>query len=224
MKVSLYACLGVAFLVQIASRLAPSPDLLSSNISLADIGSQSKSFAQTAKTDDNDEDDEEDDSVWEYAKCRGLKLLMAMMLDPISAVHLVTPIHSPWDGTLEHELKTWGYTDASTHEYYDHLCDFDRTGYQMMEPFEALGINVKSSLVGGPNHCFVLQHRQDLAAVRPPDNPLPRLEDQRYEVEGKQYRVTNLPSHHIQAIYPANTMVPFPGHRCLLHARRQPRV
>jgi hypothetical protein len=110
-------------------------------------------------------------------------------LDPVNAARFGTPLNSPWTGTLENELATWGYKDNSANDDIQDLCDFS-----MKPMFEAvlksLGIGTGSAQYGGPNRCFSYVHRDSNAVQRLPDGQMPRREEQRYTVNGVSYRVT----------------------------------
>ena len=110
-----------------------------------------------------------------------------MTLNEDEAAKHVTPVHSPWDGTLEEELKTWGYKDVSDARTDD--CDFENTN-RMKPAFDALGIDTRDSSEGGPNHCFTVIHRDGPAVERGQFGNLPPLSSQYYTVNGRKYRVS----------------------------------
>jgi hypothetical protein len=109
--------------------------------------------------------------------CRGLKLSWAMQLPAPSASHFLTPITSPFDGTLRDDLHHWGYTEIPVRGF---LCDFDTT-HHLTTAFGALGINPRSEARGGPNRCFHVQHQYVDSGV-----PVGR---QGYWVDERRYRV-----------------------------------
>lgn len=131
-----------------------------------------------------------DDFLWQTCGCRGQKLQLMDTLDPVNAARFGTPLHSPWIGTLENELTTWGYKDNSANDDIQDLCDFT-----MKPMFEAvlrtLGIGAGSAQYGGPNKCFSYVHREGPAVQLQPNGQMPPRNQQRYTVNGVSYRVTN---------------------------------
>jgi hypothetical protein len=131
-----------------------------------------------------------DDFLWQTCGCRGQKLQLMNTLDPENAARFGTPLNSPWTGTLENELTTWGYKDNSMNEDIQDQCDFT------MKPiFEAvlqtLGIGAGSAQYGGPNKCFSYVHRDGPTVHRLPNGQMPPRNQQRYTVDGVSYKVTN---------------------------------
>ncbi|CAG5159510.1 uncharacterized protein ALTATR162_LOCUS5616 [Alternaria atra] len=131
-----------------------------------------------------------DDFLWQTCGCRGQKLQLMDTLDPVNAARFGTPLNSPWVGTLENELTTWGYKDNSANDDIQDLCDFT-----MKPMFEAvlrtLGIGAGSAQYGGPNKCFSYVHREGPAVQLQPNGQMPPRNQQRYTVDGVSYRVTN---------------------------------
>ncbi|KAJ4347557.1 Mitochondrial import inner membrane translocase subunit tim8 [Ascochyta clinopodiicola] len=148
---------------------------------------------------DDDEDDpsatltpEQEEVIWCKAKSRGVKLIKAMtMNDGEAQTMLGWPyMQSPWDGDLKPELRKWGYLDDDEkHEEVDDQCDFDRT-HEMGDAFKDLQVDPRSAGNGGPNHCFYVEHMNGPTVIRDEDGELPFEEDQHYNVDGKDYQVT----------------------------------
>lgn len=112
-------------------------------------------------------------SEWQKNVCRGAKLNKACKLDKEKAIEFVNPIDSPWDGTLEAELKLWGYHEVPA----DMHCDFD----DIASALKALRIGLLSRAEGGDNYCYQVRHWDDDARTN--------HRDQTYTVENKVYRV-----------------------------------
>ncbi|KAJ4341960.1 Mitochondrial import inner membrane translocase subunit tim8 [Ascochyta clinopodiicola] len=89
---------------------------------------------------------------------------------------------------LVSELKTWGWHDTNeNHKNVDYFCNFEEN---MSSMFKGLGIDGRSAEMGGPNHCFYLEHKNGPAVRKNHDETLPEEADQKYDVEGKEYRIT----------------------------------
>jgi hypothetical protein len=179
MKLFFYCRLAI-LIASVASRIAPGPDL---HQDLTIVNSSSIFLTATI-------DPVDSDPIWHKAHCRGAALVKAMSLDEHeSTMMLEWPYtQSPWDGDLKLELRKWGYLDDDYfHAQVDDSCDF--TKYYMKSAFDALGIDPRSALQGGPNHCFELQHGYGPAVILDEDGGIPPLPEQRYEVDGKMYKV-----------------------------------
>lgn len=129
-----------------------------------------------------------EEGVWNKAKCRGQKLLLAMTMDPDIAAKYVSPIQSPWEGDLIEEMNTWGYKDDSAPPFVDKKCQFS-THHGLSRAFEGLGIDPRSRGEGGPNRCYRIVHQSSPAVQKLPDGKFPPTEEQRYTVAGKEYKV-----------------------------------
>lgn len=134
---------------------------------------------------------------WTLSVARGTKLLQGMKGGDAEAARLYgldTTAESPFDGDLIDKLREWGYNDnndALTRQA-DPECNLDsRDGHMLKKAFEELGIGTKSKGQGGPNQCFLIEHFDGPAVKRRDDGNMPEKVDQRYEVCGKEYRVTN---------------------------------
>jgi len=137
------------------------------------------------------------DSIWHKAYCRGAALVRAMSLDEEeSNTMLQWPYtQSPWDGDLKPELRKWGWLDnEEDNTNIDDSCDFDEK-LKMKNTFDALGVDTRPAGKGGPNHCFRLQHSNGPTVIRDKNGKMPYLSSQRYEADGKTYRVSNLHLH-----------------------------
>lgn len=127
---------------------------------------------------------------WGKAVCRGARLHLAMTLGREGAARHVTPLDSPWDGDLVREMATWGYKDMTDINDVDEHCDF-LWGHFLEHAFKALGISTEPASKGGPNKCYKWIHRDGPAVQKtpPPEEKLPPVENQKYIVAGKEYRV-----------------------------------
>lgn len=125
---------------------------------------------------------------WEKAWCRGSKLSFAMIKNEQQAAAYVTPVRSPWDGDLVRDFRTWGYREIKDHR--SELCDFGPDQHDLKRAFGELGIGTASSIDGGPNHCYYVEHQYGSAVERPP-NRWPDPDDQYYIVGEKRYRVSS---------------------------------
>lgn len=122
--------------------------------------------------------------TWQKYTCRGQKLWQAMTNKKDKAVDYLTPIDTLFDGTLEEELERWGYIERN--DDADDLCMFDT---YLRQPLEALDIDPKGSVFGGPNECFFFQHYDP--NMQDEDGFLVPSYNQEYEVDGKTYRVSD---------------------------------
>jgi hypothetical protein len=122
----------------------------------------------------------DDATLWNTCKCRGEKITQASLEDKDTAKNLVTPIDSPWEGTMEEELKLWGYAQPKGATVY---CDFSSTETE----FRAMGIdtNFKERTKNGQNQCYQAHHSKG--------GPRGKVKEQTYEVEKKIYRVSKEP-------------------------------
>ncbi|KAI4645727.1 hypothetical protein J4E93_005305 [Alternaria ventricosa] len=132
------------------------------------------------------------DPIWHKAYCRGAALVRAMSLDEEeSNTMLQWPYtQSPWDRDLKPELRKWGWLDdEEENAKVDDSCDFDET-LKMKNTFDALDADTRPAGKGGPNHCFRLQHSNGPTVILDKNGKMPYLSSQRYEADGKTYRVT----------------------------------
>ena len=128
--------------------------------------------------------------MWNDALCRGDALLHAMTLSELDAAWAIGWPHlqSPWDGDMKTELKTWGWHDSDeNHNNADYFCNFED---DMGSLFKGLRVDGRSAQLGGPNHYFFLEHRNGPTAKKKPDGSLPAEIGQKYDAEGKEYRVS----------------------------------
>ena len=121
--------------------------------------------------------------TWQKYTCRGQRLWQAMVNNKDKAGNFLTPIDTPFDSTLEDELKHWGYIERN--DDADDQCMFDK---YLRKPLEALNIDPKGSVRGGPNECFYFQHydpsKKDEEGFLVPEYK------QTYQVAGKTYKVS----------------------------------
>lgn len=135
------------------------------------------------------------DKMWNDALCRGERLLHAMTPGELDAAWALgwPYLQSPWDGDLKHELETWGWLDSDeNHRNADYFCNF---GEEMGGLFRGLNVDGRSAEIGGPNHCFYLEHRNGPTVKKNGDGSLPAEEDQKYDAESKEYRVGYYTTH-----------------------------
>ncbi|KAF9693177.1 hypothetical protein EKO04_008813 [Ascochyta lentis] len=125
---------------------------------------------------------------WEKAWCKGSKLSQAMIKSEAEAAAYVTPVRSPWDGDLVQQFRKWGYRELENHR--SELCDFGPDQHNLKRAFTELGIETASSVDGGPNHCFYVEHKYGPTVQRPPDGQWPEPNQQYYMVGEKRYRET----------------------------------
>lgn len=98
-------------------------------------------------------------------------------------------LQSPWDGDLKAELRMWGWLDSDEgHKNADYFCNFEE---EMSNMFQGLSIDGRSAEMGGPNHCFYLEHKNGPTVRKNIDGSLPAEVDQKYDVNGKEYRVSS---------------------------------
>lgn len=115
-----------------------------------------------------------DATFWRKYVCRGEKLTQASMRNKDTAVQHASPIDSEWDGTMEEELRLWGYTDYKGKSVY---CEFDN----IIDNLNAIGVDGRFKSRGGENDCYNVGHRRSDATP---------LKDQTYEVDGKTYKAS----------------------------------
>ena len=164
-------------------------------------------------------DNPADQQLWQKSICRGQRLFLAMTFDLPEAGRICQPIISPWDGTLERELTTWGYSDISGDIEHEFDCDMspDKNGIEDM--LEEINANPNDSRHGGDNICHALQHRDGTVVERDEIGNLPDEEDQYYNVNGREYRVSYYICGRILPCQPADL---FPDHRRILRDWRKP--
>ena len=132
-----------------------------------------------------------DDTLWNSAACRGGKMLLGMTLNAPEAAMICQLITSLWDGTLEKELTTWGYTDYSATLDFPSECHMTGDqGHGLDDALQYLGADSRSSRDSGDNVCYTLQHRDGTTVLRDQHGRLPDVQDQYYNVNGRQYRVS----------------------------------
>jgi hypothetical protein len=132
-----------------------------------------------------------DDEVWKKAQCKGENLNIAMTLDDDGAHSVLNNmpyIQSPWDGTMEDDLRKWGYSEGGEKEVKK--CEQDLADLKDINTaLKALGTDYTSARNGGPNHCYNARHR-DSPNIHLVDGKKPsRVSKQWFTVDGKEYRV-----------------------------------
>jgi hypothetical protein len=135
------------------------------------------------------------DVVYHKATCKGEKLLAATTSSHDSAARYISPIDSPWTNPLQQDLATWGYridTDDGTAQWraqhFDE-CEFAHN-HKLKNMFDDLGIDTRSTWQDGPNRCYFVSHKDGPAVQRAPNGQLPPVNQQWYNVNGRQYRVS----------------------------------
>lgn len=124
---------------------------------------------------------------WAKTWCKGGKFAQAMIKDEHAAAAYVTPVCSSWDGELIQQFRTWGYREIEN--YRSELCDFGPDQHQLQRAFAELGIGTASSVDGGPNRCFYVEHKYGPTVQRPPNGQWPEPNQQYYMVGDRKYRV-----------------------------------
>ena len=128
---------------------------------------------------------------WEKAWCKGGKLSQAMIRNEAEAAAYVAPVRSPWDGDLVQQFRIWGYREIENHR--SDLCDF--ADQNLERAFTELGIDTASSVDGGPNQCYYVEHKYGPTVQRPPTGQWPDPNQQYYMVDTKRYRVSKSTPH-----------------------------
>ncbi|KAF1928401.1 uncharacterized protein M421DRAFT_92650 [Didymella exigua CBS 183.55] len=129
---------------------------------------------------------------WHDCVCRGEKLTQACKADTDKAAQIVTPINTPWKGSMVAELAKWGYREQPAMSH----CNFEDIG----DALNALKISTLSEPEGGLNSCYKVRHSYE-DDYRDLDGGVISEEDQTYTVEEKTYRMTDA-----HAIIGANTL------------------
>lgn len=116
---------------------------------------------------------EDDETFWNRHVCRGEKLHQASIRNKDTAINFVRIVDSEFDGTMENDMKTWGYTDHKGESIYCELED-------IAPDLNSLGINTafRSGSSNGDNECFYIDHRSSLGRAT-------------YKVGGTTYHVSN---------------------------------
>lgn len=125
---------------------------------------------------------------WETAWCKGAKLALATIKNEDQAAAYIMPVRSPWDGDLKEDFRTWGYREIPNHQ--SQMCDFGPEQHNLERAFAELGIGTASSVDGGPNHYFYVEHKYGSAVQRLPNGQWPDPDQQYYMVGNKRYRVS----------------------------------
>ncbi|CAI6243487.1 unnamed protein product [Periconia digitata] len=130
-----------------------------------------------------DPDDPADDQLLENYKCKGGQLLETMRADDKRAGQIYGDRESMQsmfsDDKFQEDMKTWGW--SVKHVNQDLVCDFSILAFP-----KELHLSAKPKHAGGNNWCFEWLH-----GVSNQDDPsLPRIKDQTYKVNGKQYKMT----------------------------------
>jgi hypothetical protein len=124
---------------------------------------------------------------WAKAWCKGGKFAQATIKNEDAAAAYVTPVRSTWDGDLIQQFRMWGYREIENHG--SELYDFGPDQHQLQRAFAELGIGTASSVDGGPNHCFYVEHKYGPTVQRPPSGQWPEPNQQCYMVGDRKHRV-----------------------------------
>ena len=133
---------------------------------------------------------------WDKAVERGAKLLLGMKSsDAEAAVSYNTgdTIESPFDGDGVVAFHQWGYNDnpLEFQKEVNKECDMDSVdGHQLKQALTDLGLDTRSKNQGGANECFSVEHYDGPAVKRDDSGRIPSQSKQRYDVCGREYRVT----------------------------------
>jgi hypothetical protein len=125
---------------------------------------------------------------WEKAWCKGAMLVQATIKNEDQAAAYITPVRSSWDGDLKEDFRTWGYREIPDHQ--SQMCDFGPEQHNLERAFAELGIGTASSIDGGPNNCFYVEHKYGATVQRLPNGLWPDPGQQYYMVGTKRYRVS----------------------------------
>jgi hypothetical protein len=124
---------------------------------------------------------------WEKAWCKGSKLSLGMIKSEAAASSFITPVRSRWDGDLATDFRTWVYRELPGHR--DDLCNFGASQHNLQRAFADIGIETTSSVEGGPNRCFHVEHQYGPAVEREPSGEWPEVGKQWYRVGDRRLRV-----------------------------------
>jgi hypothetical protein len=165
------------------------PETVSTAVNSSNEKTVHVAFDDPSSEDEYSEDDDNPEEIWQHASCKGARLLLGTTLNLDQAILHCRPLTSPWQGPLYNELATWGYAEDTEHDNKPGECDFANK-YRLKTVFDALGIDTRSHVDGGPNHCLYVKHANGPAVERKPDGTLPSEGRQIYRVNGKIYRVS----------------------------------
>jgi hypothetical protein len=125
---------------------------------------------------------------WDKALCKGAKLHQGTLKSEAQAASFVTPVRSPWDGDLAAEFRTWGYREIPG--YRADLCDFGKDMHVLQRAFGELGISTLSSVDGGPNTCYHIEHKYGPTVELDQNRQWPDPSNQYYTAGGRRMRVS----------------------------------
>jgi hypothetical protein len=139
---------------------------------------------------------DKNDELWDKAVERGTKLLSGMKSsDAEAAVSYNTgeSAESPFDGDGVAAFHQWGYNDnpLEFQKAVDKECDMDSAGgHKLKQALTDLGLDTRSKNQGGANECFSVEHYDGPAVKRDEIGGIPSQSKQRYDVCGREYRIT----------------------------------
>ncbi|KAH6878348.1 hypothetical protein BKA58DRAFT_452356 [Alternaria rosae] len=177
-----------AFLL--ASATADVFDSSHSNISSAAID---EDRVETAVLIDTSTTEPADDVLWNDSVCKGQKLVLATSLNLPEAGKICQPMTTPWDGTLEHELAVWGYSELGYSEVSDaeENCVMGEENHGLQDMLKELHADDRDSREGGDNICYTIQHQDGPTLEKDENGKIPTdPRKQYYNVDGRRYRVT----------------------------------
>jgi hypothetical protein len=115
-------------------------------------------------------------AIYFKAECSGEKLWSAMLAEADTVDRYINPTTSVFDGNMVADLRAWGWNELGAQWK---ACNF-QTDFHKNAALFALGIDPRSSDVGGPNQCFYLVHKDGPAVLREPSGALPPTAKQFY--------------------------------------------
>jgi hypothetical protein len=134
--------------------------------------------------------------LWDKAAERGAKLLLGMKSSDAEAAmsyNTGDTIESPFDGDGVAAFRQWGYNDnpIEFQKEVNKECDMDSiNGHKLKQALTDLGLDTRSKNQGGANECFSVEHYDGPAVKRDDKGQMPSQSKQRYDVCGREYRIT----------------------------------
>ena len=175
--------------VLLASATANVFDSSYSNISSAALD---EDRVETAVLIDTSTTGPADDALWNAALSKGRMLVLATSLNLPEAVKVYQPMTSDWDGTLEHELAVWGYSEPDWPEVEDseENCVMGKENHGLQDMLKMLHADDRDSRDGGDNICHTIQHQDGPYLEKDENGEVPEdPREQYYKVGERRYRV-----------------------------------
>lgn len=117
----------------------------------------------------------DEDALWVKCRCRGEKLTEGCQTSKDEATEFTTPLNMPWKGTMEAELKKWGY-----HERPPTWCSLDDIENALND----------LKIEEGDTNCYEVRYLLP-DGTKDEDGKVIAPKDQTYTVDKKTYRVSN---------------------------------